>query len=123
MRVPERLRDRRRGPNRHRSLDRLLQPAASALGAGRQNARRGLCYRNPAGEFGGLKLAGPTLAKPLTYLRDRRQLLVRWSPQTYGEIYASYRLYWHTLRELFGGLPQTLRSVAVEILLSSAGTL
>ena len=55
--------DRRPGPNRHRSLDRLLQPAAAALGAGRQDARRGLCYRNPAGEFGGLKPAGPHLSK------------------------------------------------------------
>src|SRR4029077_14647902 len=55
----------------NRSLDRLLQPAASALGARRQDARRGLCYRNPAGEFGGLKPAGPTLAKPPPCLRDR----------------------------------------------------
>ena len=51
------------GLNRHRSLDRLLQPAASALGAGRQDARRGPCYRNPAGEFGGLKPAVPHLSK------------------------------------------------------------
>ena len=28
-----------------------------------------------------------------------QEQIVRWSPQTYGEIYASYRLYWHTLRE------------------------
>ena len=56
-------RHRRTGLNRHRTLDRLLQPAASALGAGRQDARRGPCYRNPAGEFGGLKPAGPHLSK------------------------------------------------------------
>ena len=37
----------------------FYNPAASALGAGRQDARRGLCYRNPAGEFGGLKPPGP----------------------------------------------------------------
>src|SRR5271154_495564 len=63
MRVPERLRDRRRGPNRHRSLDRLLQPEASALGAGREDARRGLCYRNPAAESGGLKTSRTHLSK------------------------------------------------------------
>ena len=38
-RLPQRLRDRKRGTQRHRSLDRLLQPATSALDLRRQDNR------------------------------------------------------------------------------------
>ena len=49
--------------------------------------------------------------------------LIRWSPRTYGELYAAYRLYWRTLHEAIDWLPQGLRSSAVDILLSSARAL
>ncbi len=49
--------------------------------------------------------------------------VIRWSPKTYGELYGAYRLYWHALHELIGGLPQGLRSSAIDILLSSARAL
>jgi hypothetical protein len=34
MRLPQRIRDRKRGAQRHRFMDRLLQPATSALAFG-----------------------------------------------------------------------------------------
>jgi putative transposase len=55
MRLPQRLRDRQRSPQRHRFLDRLLQPAASTLDLRRQAARRGLCYGENDGAIGGVE--------------------------------------------------------------------
>src|SRR5260221_11423781 len=54
VRVPECLRDRQRSKTRDRSLDRLLQRRSTALGPRRQDARRDLCYRQGAGETGGV---------------------------------------------------------------------
>ena len=54
VRLPQCLRDRQRGKERDRSLDRLLQRIAPALFVRRQHARRGLCYRQRTGEIGGV---------------------------------------------------------------------
>src|SRR5271156_5484278 len=69
MRVPERVRDRRRGAGRDRPVARLLQSAKTTLGVGRQDARRGLWYRNRPGEFGGVTPNRSTLANPPNCLR------------------------------------------------------
>src|SRR5260370_19996236 len=63
VRVPECLRDRQRSKTRDRSLDRLLQRRSTALGPRRQDARRDLCYRQGAGETGGV-------IKPRNHLRQ-----------------------------------------------------
>nr|CAD6423834.1 IS3 family transposase [Rhizobium sp. Q54] len=55
MRLPQRLREGKRSPQRHRFLDRLLQPATPALGLRRQDAHRGLCYGGNDGETGGVE--------------------------------------------------------------------
>jgi len=52
VRVPQCLRDGQRGSVRDRSLDRLLQCRPATLLVGRQDARRGLCYRAHDGEDG-----------------------------------------------------------------------
>ena len=64
MRVPERVRDRRRGAGRDRPVARLLQSAKTTLGVGRQDARRGLWYRNRPGEFGGVTTNPIHLSQP-----------------------------------------------------------
>src|SRR6202167_3474929 len=64
MRVPERVRDRRRGAGRERPVARLLQSAKTTLGVGRQDARRGLWYRNRPGEFGGVTTNPIHLSQP-----------------------------------------------------------
>ena len=64
MRVPERVRDRRRGAGRDRPVARLLQSAKTTLGVGRQDARRGLWHRNRPGEFGGVTTNPIHLSQP-----------------------------------------------------------
>jgi hypothetical protein len=54
MRVYECLRDRQRGTNRDRTLDRILQYRSTTLSLRRQDARRGLCYAGKRGEIGGV---------------------------------------------------------------------
>src|SRR5215203_914624 len=54
MRVPQCVRDRQRGKNGDRSLDRLLQRGSTAFRARRQDAQRGLCYAGNRGENGGV---------------------------------------------------------------------
>ena len=54
VRLPQRLRDRQRGPVRDRALDRLLQHQPATLLVRRHDARRGLCYRTASGETGGV---------------------------------------------------------------------
>jgi putative transposase len=58
------LRDRQRGTVQDCSLDRILQRRAPALGARRQDARRGLCYAGKGREIGGVIEPRTTFAKP-----------------------------------------------------------
>jgi hypothetical protein len=47
-----------------------------------------------------------------------RKQVTRWTPKTYGELFAAYRLYWRTLRDSLEFLPASQRERGVEILLS-----
>ena len=60
----EAARQDRRGAGRDRPVARLLQSAKTPLGVGRQNARRGLWYRNRPGEFGGVTTNPIHLSQP-----------------------------------------------------------
>jgi hypothetical protein len=44
----------------------------------------------------------------------------RWSPKTYGEWFAAYRLYWTTLRSALAELPAQLQARGADVLLSHA---
>lgn len=57
------LRDRQRGKERDRSLDRLLQCLAPAVFVLRQDARRSLCYRQRAGETSSVTKSGIHLSQ------------------------------------------------------------
>jgi hypothetical protein len=48
-----------------------------------------------------------------------RQRVTRWTPKTYDELFAVYRLYWQTLKNSLKSLSPVLREKAVDILLNN----
>jgi hypothetical protein len=49
-----------------------------------------------------------------------KQPVTRWTPETYGEWFAAFRLYWQTVKNSLNSLSPNLRKNAIEILLSRA---